>query len=125
MGLESYGGVAIFGAAVHIEHIPAANAVQQDTFFGANGKVQLSGGTRGRHFEITGVLEGTSIEGLLTAEALLLSYADGVGRTLVDPIGREFPNVVFNGEYVPSPQGNLYTDRGVCLPYRAVFHGLT
>jgi hypothetical protein len=125
VGIESFGGVDIFGAAVHIQHIPRANAHQVDSFFGVDGNVTLFGGTRGRIFEVTGVLVGADIPGLLAAEALLLSYADGIARTLVDPIGRTFPNVYFQGEYVPSSEGPMWTDRGVCIPYRAVFYGLT
>jgi hypothetical protein len=125
MGVESYGGVDIFGAAVHIQHIPRANAQQVDSFFGTNGNVTLFGGTRGRTFEVTGVLIGKDIPTLLAAEATLLSFADGIARTLVDPIGRTFPYVIFQGEYLPSPEGPKWTNAGVCLPYRAVFHGLT
>jgi hypothetical protein len=124
MGYESYGGVPLFGLAVHIQHIPKANAQQVDMFFGVDGSVALFGGTRGRMFEVTGVLAGKDIPSLLAAEALLLSYADGIARTLVDPIGRTFPNVIFQGEYTPSPEGPKYTDSGVILPYRAVFRGL-
>lgn len=125
MGIESFGGVDIFGAAVHIQNIPRSNAHQVNSFFGVNGNVTLFGGTRGRVFEVTGVLIGSDIPDLLAAEALLLSYADGIARTLVDPVGRTFPNVYFRGEYLPSPEGPKWTDRGVCLPYHALFHGLT
>lgn len=125
MGVESYGGVDIFGAAVHIQHIPRTNAQQIDSFLGSNGSATLFGGTRGRTFEVTGVLMGKDISSLLAAEAILLSYGDGIARTLVNPIGRTFPNVIFQGEYLPSPEGPKWTDTGVCLPYRAVFHGLT
>ena len=86
---------------------------------------ELVAHTRGRIFEVTGVLIGVDMPGLLASEALLLSYADGIARTLVDPIGRMFLNVYFQGEYLPSPEGPKWTDQGVCLPYRAVFYGLT
>ncbi len=85
----------------------------------------LFAGTRGRTFEVTGLLIGKDIPSLLAAEANLLSYADGIVRILVDPIGRIFPDVIFQGEYLPSPEGPKWTDSGVCLPYRAVFYGLT
>ncbi|SRR5579883_76008 len=125
MGYESYGGVPVFGLAVHIQHIPRANSQQIDAFFGVDGNVTLYGGSRGRVFEITGCLFGADIPSLIAAESTLLSYADGKARTLVDPIGRSFPNVIFQGEYQPSPGGPKCTDSGVILPYRAVFHGLT
>jgi hypothetical protein len=125
MGVESYGGAPIFGAAVRIQHIPHPNVQQVDSFFGSNGNVTLFGGSRGRTLEVTGVLVGRDLPSLLAAEAVLLSYADGIARTLVDPLGRTFPSVIFQGEYLPSPEGPKWTDTGVCLPYRAVFHGLT
>jgi hypothetical protein len=125
MGYESFGGVDIFGAAVHIQHVPRAGAQQTASFFGQDGTLMNWGGTRGRVFEVNGVLLGADIPSLLAAESLLLSYGDGVARILIDPIGRQFPNVYFAGEYVPSPEGPKWTDQGVCLPYRAVFYGLT
>lgn len=125
MGFESYGGATIFGLAVHITHIPKANATQLDAFFGVNGNVTLFGGSRGRVFEISGVLYGVDEASLLAAEATLLSYADGIARTLIDPIGRVFANVIFDGTYQPSADGPKWNSNYVVLPYRAAFHGLT
>ncbi len=125
MGFESYDGAQIFGAAVRIVHLPQANAQQIDSFMGVNGSVALFGGSRGRTFEITGVFVASDLSGVLAAEALLLSYADGIARTLIDPIGRSFPNVIFEGQYSPNPEGTKPTDFGYCLPFRCVFRGLT
>ncbi len=125
MGYESYGGADIFGVAVHIQHIPRATANQISSFFGVNGAVSLFGGSRGRVFEVTGVLVAPDIPTLIAYEQLLLSYGDGIARTLIDPIGRVFYNVYFQGEYVPYAEGNKWTDQYTILPYRAVFYGLT
>lgn len=108
MGIESYGGAAIFGSSVYVQRIPPERGSQH------------CGGA----FEITGVLTGKDILSLLAAEAVLLSYADGITRTFVDNLGRTFPSVIFQGEYIPTPEGPTWDDAGVCLPYRAVFHGL-
>jgi hypothetical protein len=125
MGYESYGGQAIFGAAVSIQHLPQASAQQVDSFFGITGNLSLAGGGRGRMFDVEGVLIGTSPADVLSAETLFLSYADQIARTLVDPIGRSWDNVIFKGEYQPNKRGMYPTDFGWCLPYKAVFHGLT
>ena len=125
VGIESFGGVDIFGAAVHIQHIPRANAQQVNSFFGVNGNVTLFGDMRGRIFEITGVLVGANMPYLLASEALLLSFADGIARTLVDPIGANVPERLLPGGVRASPEGPKCTDQGDCLPYRAVFYGLT
>lgn len=125
MGFESYAGQAIFGLAVHITHIPRANQQQLDAFFGINGNVTLFGGSRGRAFEISGCLYGQDIPTLLAGEAYLLSFADGIARTLTDPIGRIFYNVIFDGSYQPSADGPKWNSLGVILPYKCVFLGLT
>jgi hypothetical protein len=125
MGYESYDGNDVFGLAVHIQNIPMPAAQQVDSYFGSDGKTMLWGGTRGRTFEVKGVLFGVDIPSLIAAEAFLLSYADGITRVLVDPVGRVFPNVYFAGEYVPSPEGPKWNDQGVILPYTATFRGLT
>ena len=62
---------------------------------------------------------------MIAAEGVLLAYADGIARTFVDTQGRAWPNVIFEGEYQPSPEGPKPTDFGWCLPYRCVLHGLT
>jgi hypothetical protein len=123
--MPTYDGVNCFGAAVHVQHIPNASAEQINSFFGVDGTVAVYGGSRGRVFHIEGVLFGGDLSELLAAEAFLLSYADGIGRVLVDDSGRVFGNVYYRGEYIPSPDGPKWTDQGVCLPYHAVFYGLT
>jgi hypothetical protein len=121
----SYGGMLLFGSAVSIVHIPNSNAQQVNHFFGISGSVTLYGGARGRLFLVSGVLTADNLTDLNSVEATLLSYADGVARSLVDTRGRTWTNVIFRGEFRPARTGPMPTDNGLCLPYRAVFHGLT
>ncbi len=119
-------GNAIFGNAVNVAQSPHANAQQINHFFGVDGQQTLFGGTRGRTFVISGVLSASNITTLNGIEATLLSYADGLTHTLVDNRGRIWPNVVFRGEYTPSPTGpRPLAGGGWCLPYRLVMEGLT
>ncbi len=121
----SFGGSPIFGAACRVSHIPHPVALQRDGFFGVTGTTSLFGGGRGRTFEVSGVLIGPDLTTVLAAEASLLSFADGIARTFIDTQGRAWPNVIFEGEYQPSPDGPKAMDRGWCLPYRCALHGLT
>jgi hypothetical protein len=118
-------GSNIFGAAVQFQHLAHPNAQQINTFFGVSGSQSLYGGGRGRMFLIKGILIGSAIQDLNTAEAQFQSYADGVARTLVDPRGRSWPNVIFRGEFIPDSRGPYAIATGWALPYKAVFHGLT
>ena len=87
----------------------------------------IYGGTRGRTFLISGVLVGDSIAAVAAAEATLLSYDDGVGRTLTDTLGRSWPAVVFTGQYqtdANGPQRLADGSGGWGLPYKATFVSL-
>ncbi len=121
----SFGGASVFGTACHVVHMPHPVAHQKDGYFGVTGMTSLYGGGRGRAFEVTGVLVGASLLGVIAAEGALLACADGITRTFIDTQGRAWPNVIFEGEYYPSPGGPKSTDFGWCLPYRCVLHGLT
>lgn len=120
-------GNSIFGTAVNVVQSPHPNAQQINHFFGIDGQQTLFGGTRGRRFIISGVLSASTLSTLNTVEATLLSYADGLTHTLVDNRGRIWPNVIFRGEYAPSPTGPrpLAGGGGWCLPYRLVMEGLS
>ncbi len=121
----TYGGSNFFGAAVRFQHVANANAQQENSFFGVTGTQTLYGGGRGRLFLISGVLIGASLASLNEAEAVFQNYADGVARTLTDPRGRVWNNVLFKGEFIPDPKGPVPTIGGWALPYKALFHGLT
>jgi hypothetical protein len=123
--MATYNGASIFGAAVRVQQIGHPNAQQINAFFGVSGTQTLYGGGRGRLFLIRGILLGSTIAELNAAEAVFQGYADGTARTLVDPRGRNWPNVIFRGEFVPDSGGPLPTVGGWALPYRAVFYGLT
>jgi len=122
--MATYNGSSIFGSAVRIVHTPRPSAAQVNSFFGISGTQLVWGGGRGRAFFVTGVLVGSDLSDLATAEALLLSFDDGIGRVLVDNWGRSWPSVVFTGQYQPDPQGPKPLcdgSGGYGLPYRAVF----
>jgi hypothetical protein len=121
----TYNGSNIFGAAVRFQHLPHQSAQQVNSFFGVSGMQSLYGGARGRTFLIRGILIGATMDELNAAESVFQNYADGIARTLVDPRGRTWPNVIFRGEFTPDPRGPYPTAGGWALPYRAVFHGLT
>ena len=119
-------GNSIFGIAVNIVHCPHPNAQQFNEFFGVNGLQTLFGGAHGRTFMISGVLVADNITDINTAEALLLSYADGLPHTLVDNRGRVWLNVIFRGEYQPFEQGPRWlAGGGCCLPYKLTMMGVT
>jgi hypothetical protein len=132
--IPTYGGRPIFGLAVHIEQIPAQAAQQQDAFFGVPGILSLFGGTRGRMFQVSGVLFDVDLPSLNGDEDVFTpgvsgSLADGVARPLFDTRGRTWANVVYLGQFHPDPigprPGAWGSGVGWILPYRAVFHGLS
>ena len=122
--MASYGGAQCLGFAVHVAVRRAKASCDRVSFFGVNGTFSVFGGSRGSVFEVSGVLWGVGVAELLAVEGLLYSMGDGVGRYLIDDVGRTWSDVIFLGEYVPHPDGPKWTDDGVCLPYSARFYGL-
>ena len=110
--MMTYDGANIFGAAVQFQQVANPNAQQNNAFFGVSGTQTLFGGSRGRMFLIRGLLLGASIDDLNSAEAVFQSYADGIARTLVDPRGRTWSNVIFRGEFTPDSRGPYPTSSG-------------
>lgn len=118
----TYGGVAVFGDAVRMRYTPVPLALQVTSYFGIDGQQAISGGSRGRTFEVSGVWLADTTEEIRAIEAAFLSYADGIARPLVDTFGASWSNVIFTGEY---RTGNLcFVNGGYCLPYMAIFRGL-
>jgi hypothetical protein len=91
--MASYGGVAMFGAAVSMTTADNPRETQVNSYFGLNGLETLDGGFRGRITEVRGVLYGASALLLATAEGSFRSYNDGVCRLLIDNMGAAWPNV--------------------------------
>ena len=86
----TYGGLPIFGLAVHIEQLPQQAAQQLDAFFGVPGWLSVFGGTRGRTFGIQGVLYDIDLPTLNTDEDIFTpgvsgSVADGIATTVRHP----------------------------------------
>ena len=94
----TYDGNAIFGYACRVQQTPAPTAVQQAGYFGLDGTTSLHGGTRGRIFEVTGVLissvSGLDTSDLVAQEALIDTYRDGIGRIFTDSKGAAYPFVI-------------------------------
>lgn len=126
MSTAYYDGNAVFGLAVRCQMVQNPSAAQINAFFGVTGTQSVFGGGRGRVFQISGVLVGSDLSTLAAAEATLLTYDDGIARTLTDTWGRNWPNVVFVN-FTADPMGPrpLAGDSGVGLPYRCSFRGLT
>jgi hypothetical protein len=121
----TYGGVAIFGLVESFVATVNPVARQVTAFPGVNGLLSKFLGSRGTTYRIRGVLNDNSLGALNADEQVLLSYADGIARTLTDVRGRSFSNVVFDGEYDPDPMGPRPTDTGWALRYTMIMHGLT
>jgi hypothetical protein len=130
----TYGGVPIFGLAVKIEEVPLQCAQQLEAFFGVPSMMSVFGGTRGRTFNISGVLYDVDLPTLNSDEDIFTpgvdgSVADGVARPLFDTRGRTWANVIYLGQFQPDPMGPRPAvwsgSAGWALPYRAVFHGLS
>jgi hypothetical protein len=95
----TYGGVPIFGLAVKIEQVPMQCAQQVEAFFGVPGMLSVFGGSRGRTFQVSGVLFDVDLVTLNADEDIFTpgvsgNMADGVARSLVDTRGRTWVNVV-------------------------------
>src|SRR5271167_1956444 len=95
----SYGGNPIFGIAVRCVQTPGKCAQQLEQFFGVDGMLSTFGGTRGRTFQISGVLADTDLPSLIGDIQIFWpnvsgSIADGVARTLIDTLGQTWLNVV-------------------------------
>ena len=132
--IPTYGGVPIFGLAVSIEQVPMQPAQQAEAFFGVPGYLSVFGGTRGRTFQVSGVLYDVDIPSLNADEDVFTpgvsgSVADGIARDLFDTRGRLWVNVIYLGQFTPDPMGpkpgTWDGGAGWILPYRAIFHGLS
>ncbi|WP_422932028.1 hypothetical protein [Singulisphaera sp. PoT] len=119
----SYGGDSMFGYAVKMKMVVNPTAEQLNQFFGISGSQSLYGGTRGRTFLVDGLFAAEDLDTLNAYEGNFLSYLDGIARTMVDTRGRAWANVLLRqlepGEKI------LHDQRGLYLPYKAMFNGLT
>ncbi len=119
-------GSNVFGVCVHVQHEPHPNVQQINEFFGVNGTQTVYGGTRGRTFLITGLLPSFGYYGIAFAENALLSFADGLPHQFTDTLGRVWSNVIYRGEYQPSPGGPKLGAGGDewFLPYKTVLSAM-
>jgi hypothetical protein len=124
MATAYFDGNSVFGLAVKVQQTKNPSAQQINAFFGVTGTQMIYGGGRGRVFMISGVLIGSDLTELNAAESTLLSYDDGIARTLTDPWGRSWPYVVSSGDYHADPAGPRPFDGGWAIAYRCTFRGL-
>lgn len=124
--IPTFNGNAIFGQAVSIIHVPNAQALQMNAFFGLQGVTTLFGGTRGRIFLVRGVLVAEDIPTLNAYEAVIDSYNDGNAYVLSDTRGRSWSNVQYRGEFKPDQRGLGIAGGGTLwsLAYEMYLHGL-
>jgi hypothetical protein len=118
-------GENVFVTACHVQHVPGRLAIQLDSHFGVSDIAALVGGTRGRTFHIQGVFVGEDLPTCVASEALLLGFMDGLTHTFTDTQGREWPNVMFEGEYQTDPGRPHITDFGWAWPFRCTLVGLS
>jgi hypothetical protein len=123
--VSTYGGAAVFGSAVSVEMTPAPSDAQEFSYFGVTGLSRLWGGGRGRRFTVRGVLTGATPADVAAARDLLLSYDDGIARTLYDSVEDvSWPAVVFTGGFRWSASYGANSGFGWARAYEAEFLGL-
>ena len=103
-----FDGNAIFGLAVRVVQEPVPIEVQRSTYFGLAGAKSLYGGSRGRMFQVTGLLQGNDPDGLVAAENAIRNYADGFKYQFKDTFGRVYDQVMFHGDIKMDPRGPGY-----------------
>lgn len=125
--MATYGGASVFGGSVTVEMTPAPSESQVSAFFGVSGTFSTFGGTRGRSFRVTGLLGGATPEAVAAARDTLLSYDDGIGRVLYDPVENvSWPQVVFTGAFRWTGPFGAAATAGSTLwvrPYECLFVG--
>ena len=87
----TYGGVPIFGLAVKIEMIPNQAAQQSEAFFGVPGMLSVYGGSRGRTFQVSGVLYDVDLTTLNADEELFTPGVSGNMADGVSPVAVRYP----------------------------------
>jgi hypothetical protein len=128
--LVTLDGENLFGVALTFVHVPAASALQVNSFFGVLGTQTIDGGTRGRTFQIGGLFYGPSVASIWEAVNTLETYADGVPRTLAvaysDGGTFSWVNVIYANEWQASgrPWQEVYTGM-FTMEYKMVLRGLT
>lgn len=119
--MASYDGFDL-GYACRVEMLPAPSELQVNAFFGVSGVQTLWGGNRGRIFTVNAVAAGANAAAVDAKRDTLLSYADGIGRVLVDDVGASWSYVIFTGQFqFTGPYG--VAGGLVVRPYTAVFRG--
>jgi hypothetical protein len=123
-------GQPVFGYATSFTPTFDPTAQQLNAFFGINGVQALHGGERGFVVLVSGVLFDLTPNDVVARETILLSYRDGIARTLVDNFGTAYVDVIFDGAYQRWEHGVKpayhcgFAVEGYAVAYKAVFRGL-
>lgn len=122
-------GADVFGLATRFKWMPNPTAQQINEFFGVSGLQSLFGGERGSVLTVTGVFFGASAADVIAQETRLLTYRDGIARTITDNWGTVYPGFIFSGRYQRddsniTPARTSFGLWGWGLPYTVVFEGL-
>ena len=99
----NYGGQPIFGTAVNFTIMPYPPAIQRDAYAGLNGQVSQFLGTRGGRIRVTGRFVDVDVVAVNNDLANLISYQDGVARTVVDCEGNAYLNCILAHVLPPKP----------------------
>lgn len=122
--MATYDGANVFGTAVTVEEGPIPPSIQENTFFGLNGVQTLHGGGRGVQFSVSACFVGASQEDVVSAQVLLNSYVDGIGRQFVDNYGRTYDNVLVYSRAQPWNRGIKPSAVGWVMPYSVILRCL-
>lgn len=125
--MATFDGQFVFGVAVRVKHVPNAAAIQEAAYCGANGVVSSYGGGRGRIFQVQGLFVGDSRASCAANESIMLSFADGLGHTLVDNLDNIWTDVIFKGEIDTLDGGPIRGTSGGYAwfwPYKLLLRGL-
>lgn len=90
----TYGGQAIFGDAVRFDVHPAPPAIQRDAYAGLNGQVSQFLGTRGGRIRVTAQMLDVDIPSVNNDIQVIVSFNDGIARTLTDCEGNAYFNCI-------------------------------
>ena len=96
-------GNAVFGVAVNFTAMPNPPSIQRDAYPGLNGQVSQFLGTRGGRIRVTGRYVEFDVPTVNNDLATLISYQDGIARTIVDCEGNAYFNCILAHVLPPKP----------------------
>ncbi len=118
-------GIPCFGVAVHITPQANPDHVQINAYPGINGLQVMDMGSRGRVFQVTGLMIGSTPGDVEANEVSLENFADGLPHLLISTAGGIWQNVTYRREYHPTGKFVfLASGNGWGRSYSLLLHGL-